>query len=351
MILLAFFIGILLLSRKRDERLKPVSVIIAARNEEKNLDSLIEALAIQDYPAKLFEVIIIDDRSEDYSLQLLAQKAAQYPWLSYDSIKIENPDFIAKKGALKLAISKAKYEILAFTDADCLPGRKWLAEINALMTDETDFLCGYSPLIGLKGISGLLKNLERSSIFAVIAGSFGLGWDITSVARNQVYRKSKFELIAGFSGLGDQRSGDDDLLLQKMSPVLRKRNFIFAAQAAVPSRDKQNLSDQINLETRRASKWNLYPLQIKLLTLFIMVYYFSLIGVLILTITGSVPLHDFIFINLIKIAAEFMLLWLFLLKIGQIRQLQAFLLAEILYIPYYIYFGLRGTFGSYSWKK
>jgi len=351
LLLLAFFIGILSLPHQRDQKQKPISVLIAARNEATHLNGVIEALADQDYPKELYEVIIIDDRSNDNSRQLLQQKAAEYNWLHYDSIIKENPNMIAKKGALVLAISKAQHEIMAFTDADCLPGKKWLTEINALMTDNTDFLCGYSPLIGLKGILGALKSLERSSIFAVIAGSFGMGWSMTSVARNQVYRKSKFQLIDGFAGLGNQRSGDDDLLLQKMAPVIKKHNFIFAPQAAVPSIDKQNYTDQIHLETRRASKWKLYPFPIKMLTLFIMIYYLMLISAMILTILGLIPVLTLVFINLLKITAEFILLFLFLLKIKQIRQLLVFPLAEILYIPYYIYFGLRGTFGKYSWKK
>jgi poly-beta-1,6-N-acetyl-D-glucosamine synthase len=351
LILFAFFTGILLLPRQRDQKQKPISVLIAARNEASHLNSVIEALADQDYPKEMYEVIIIDDRSHDDTIHLLQQKAAKYSWLHYDSIIQENPKMIAKKGALTLAISKAKHEILAFTDADCLPEKKWLAEINALMTDETDFLCGYSPLVGIKGILGLLKSLERSSIFAMIAGSFGIGWSVTSVARNQIYRKSKFQLIDGFAGLGNQRSGDDDLLLQKMAPVLRKHNFIFEPQATVPSIDKENFSDQIHLETRRASKWRLYPLPVKLLTLFFMIYYLILISALILAITGSIPLLTVVVINLIKIASEFLLLALFLHKIKQIRQLLVFPLAELLYIPFYIYFGFRGTFGKYSWKK
>ncbi len=350
LILFFFIIGILILSRRRDTEIKPVSVIIAARNEEMRLPELIEALAVQDYPAGKFEVLIIDDRSSDRTSQILKDKAVEYGWLRYASLTEENPALVGKKGALALGIQMAEHEILAFTDADCIPGRKWLSEINGLMTSGTDFLCGYSPLKGTSLIN-LLKNLERSSIFAVIAGSFGIGWDITSVARNQVYRKSRFELIKGFSGIGEQYSGDDDLLLQKMSRVIRKRNFIFDPQAATLSYDKQKIQDHIHLETRRASKWRLYPFSIKLMTLYIFIYYLLMIVILISTVIGVFPLITLIKLTLIKTGSEFLLLFLFLLRVRQLRQLLIFPLAELLYIPYYIYFGLRGTFGDYTWKK
>ncbi len=350
LILFLFIIGILTLSRKRDAEIKPVSVIIAARNEEMRLPELIAALAAQDYPAEKYEVIIIDDRSSDRTVQILKDNADEYSWLCYASLTEENPALVGKKGALASGIQMAEHEILAFTDADCLPGRKWLSEINSLMTPETDFLCGYSPLGGNSFISRL-KNLERSSIFAVIAGSFGIGWDLTSVARNQVYRKSRFELIKGFSGIGEQRSGDDDLLLQKMSPVIRKRNFIFDPEAGVLSYDKQKIRDHIDLETRRASKWKLYPFPIKILTLFILVYYLLLTAILVTAISGIYPWITFIKLALIKAGSEFLLLFLFLFRVKQLRQLLMFPLAEIFYIPYFIYFGLKGTFGTYKWKK
>lgn len=351
LLLITFVIGILILPGKRDKYLKSISVIIAARNEERHITALLKAISNQDYPAISFEVIFVDDRSIDRTWQILEKESKKYSWLQIYRIIEENPELVGKKGALKLAITKAKYDILAFTDADCLPGRKWLKEINALMTNETDFLCGYSPLKSSGKIFSLLKNLERSSIFAVIAGSFGLGWDLTSVARSQVYRKSKFIKINGFTGIGKQRSGDDDLLLQKMSPVINKRNFIFDPLASVVSIDKPNIKEQVHLETRRASKWKLYPLPIKLLTLFILVYYLIICCTLILAIFGRISWLSFIYINLFKVISEFILLFIFLIKTSQLRQLLVFPIAELLYIPYYIYFGLRGTFGTYSWKK
>jgi poly-beta-1,6-N-acetyl-D-glucosamine synthase len=348
-VILSFSVGIFRLSKKRDLELKPLSVVIAARNEEANIEKLIEALDAQDYPEALFEVIIVDDRSEDNTYEILKKKEAEYNWLRISRIIKENVNLIGKKGALAQGISEAKHEILAFTDADCIPGKKWLSEINVLMTHETDFLCGFSPLIGYSLINKL-KNLERSSIFAVIAGSFGLGLGLVSVARNQVYRKSSFLRIGGFGELGKEKSGDDDLMLQKLSPVLKKRNFIFSPEAAVPSLDKQNTREQINLETRRASKWRLYPPAIKLLTLFIFIYYLYLTMIFILTIVCIFPLTAFIYQILMKLSSEFILLWIFLSRQKQLRQLLWFPLAELIYIPYYVYFGLRGTFGSYTWK-
>lgn len=345
-LLLFFTCGIFLLSRKRDTVIKPISVLIAARNEETNIPALITALSGLNYPKDKMEVIVVDDRSTDRTFSLLETEAQQHEWLSCYQVTTESTVITGKKGALDVAIRHSQYEILAFTDADCRPQKDWLSEINALMTPETDFLCGYSPLIGSGSVMNLLKNLERASIFAVIAGSFGWNWDLTSVARNQVYRKSRFEEINGFAEIGQYRSGDDDLLLQKMSHVLRKRNFLFSTAASVPSLDKDSTTDMIALETRRASKWRLYPLSIKLVTLAIFVYYLILMFSLILA-----PWQVFCIALGLKVITEFLLLTVFLFRIRQLQLLTVFPLAEILYLPYFIYFGLKGTFGKYKWKN
>ena len=349
LLILAFSVGIFLLSRKKDSKTKPISVIIAARDEAENIDELINCLKVLDYPHDMFEVIVVDDRSSDATFQKLNILQQQFDWLSCYKVEKENPQLVGKKGALALAIKHAKFEILAFTDADCRPNKNWLIEINAAMTDNTDFLCGYSPLIGKSSIVNKLKNLERVSIFAVIAGSFGLHWDLTSVARNQVYRKSKFYEIDGFAGIGIHRSGDDDLLLQKMSPVLRKRNFMFSA--AVPSFDKVSGKAMMDLETRRASKWRLYQLSIKLLTLLIFIYYISLTVAFAAVLFSLLDWYDLLLIIFAKFLAELILIALFLAKIKQLKLLLYFPLAELLYVPYYLYFGIKGTFGKYKWKN
>jgi hypothetical protein len=202
-------------------------------------------------------------------------------------------------------------------------------------------------LTGKKTWINSLKNLERASIFAVIAGSFGWNLDLTSVARSQVYRKSPFLKIKGFASIGKHRSGDDDLLLQKMSPHLRRRNFIFSPAAAVPSFDKESRAEMISLETRRASKWQYYPLHIKLLTLMIFIYYICLAAAFFTNISW-IALSLMI---CLKISAEFVLLFVFLKRINRTGLLSLFPIAEILYIPYYIFFGIKGTFGKYKWKN
>jgi glycosyltransferase involved in cell wall biosynthesis len=350
-LLLFFTIGLFRFKKNKNSTdFKPISIIIAARNEERNIGNLLQCLTRQNYPSDKYEMIIADDRSTDKTAAILESFQTKYSHIKTVKITHELPTLIGKKNALTAAIQLAQYDILAFTDADCLPSSNWLKEINQHFTDEIDFIAGYSPLlIKPKGLC-FLKNLERASIFALTAGSFGWNWKITCTARNLAYRKKIFQNVNGFAGIGHLKSGDDDLMLQKLAPVCRKVNFMFSQDSFVPSVDNKNAAEQIHLETRRASKWKYYPVVIQIITLLTFSYYLLLGKITIQSIFQKkwkmlIPVHG------VKIVSEFFLLSVFLAKIKQKKWLVAFPLAELIYIPYFIFFAIKGTCGNYKWKN
>ena len=350
-IIFTFAIGVLFLKKGRNSRTNSISIIVAARNEEKYLPLLLEKIANQNYPLDKYEIVIADDRSTDRTSEIIRGFQDKYNNIKAIRIEKENIKLVGKKGALDDAIKAAKYEILAFTDADCLPSENWLQEINKHFSEETDFVAGYSPLINSSKFLLMLKNLERASIFAVTAGGFAWNWGVTCTARNMAYRKSIFNKVNGFEGIGHLKSGDDDLMLQKMNKYIRKMNFMFTSDSIVFSNDKEDLREHADLESRRASKWKYYPFSIKLMTLFIFLYYSVFIFSLICTIIGTIQLSSFFNLFLIKTIPEFLLLFFFLIRIREIKLLAVFPLAEFIYLPYFIFFALKGTFGKFKWKE
>jgi len=351
LIVLSFFFGIFFLKKGENKEFNKFSIIIAASNEEKYLPGLLEKLVNQDYPKENYEIIIADDRSTDKTPLITKEYSQRFPNLKAVRIDEESGKLIGKKNALLAAIKNSVNEILVFTDADCIPTKNWLSEINKYFDNTIDFVTGYSPLISNKRKLNYLKNLERAAHFAVVAGSLGLNWKITCAARNMAYRKSLFEKVNGFTGIGHHRSGDDDLMLQKMAKHIRKTNFMFSQDAIVPSYDKDNLQDMAHLETRRASKWFHYPLPVKMMTLFFLIYYLTFCYSFFSFVSGYLNTNFFFIIFLLKIIPELLLTFLFLLKTKRIKLMLVFPLLELIYIPYYIIFGFKGTFGKYRWKN
>ncbi len=350
-IIFTFAIGILLLKKGNNKQINAIAIIVAARNEEKYLPLLLEKIANQNYPHDKYEIVLADDRSTDKTSKIIREFQNKYKNIKMVSIKKENKTLVGKKGALDAAIKSAKYEILAFTDADCLPSENWLKEINKYFSEETDFVAGYSPLINSSKLLSMLKNLERASIFAVTAGGFAWNWGVTCTARNLAYRKELFQKVNGFEGIGHLKSGDDDLMLQKMNRHIRKMNFMFTSDSEVVSHDKEKMHEHADLESRRASKWKYYPFNIKLMTLFIFLFYSVFISSLICAIIGTIKLSSFFNLFFVKTIPEFLLLFFFLIRIKKIKLLSLFPLAELIYLPYFIFFALKGTFGKFKWKE
>ncbi len=348
-LLIAFFtIGLLKKNKSANNEKNNISVIVAARNEEKNIINLLKSFEKQTY--KNFELIIIDDRSTDNTYKLVEKYIpyALYPMKLYKITQTD--DRSGKKRAVSFGIGKSSYDILAFTDADCMVPKNWLEEINKAFDSQTDFICGYSELIYQNKFMTYIKNIERSGYMASVAGAYAFNIDLSAAASNMAYRKRLFYYVKGFENIDNVKSGDDDLLLHKMKKKIRKLKFLLNPKTVVISFVDKSLSQQYETEKRRASKWKLYPWNIKLLSLFIFIYYIVfLIGSVYLLITGD--FEKFLFLVLIKIIPEFLLILIFLIKIGRLKYIVVFPLAELIYIPYYIFFGLKGLKGKYTWKE
>jgi glycosyltransferase involved in cell wall biosynthesis len=162
-----------------------ISVVLAAYNEEKLIGRCIEAIQNQDFPKNEYEIVVVDNNSKDRTSQIV-KKAGITPLL-YD----------AHQGAIwakDYAVDKAKGEIVVVTDADSIPAKNWLKEIDQIMQDKKIKLAGGKVYpIGNSLTSRLL--LETFDIFAAILSIFGvpLVW-----GSNMVVRKSAFEQVGGF---------------------------------------------------------------------------------------------------------------------------------------------------------
>ncbi len=350
-LIFSFFIGIVFLENSKNTKINNISIIVAARNEEKHLPNLLDSLISQNYQKENYEIVVVDDRSEDNTAAIVKKYQSKNCNITLLQVKNESKHLLGKKGALDKGIRSAKYDILSFTDADCVPTRNWLAQINRHFTGDTDVVAGYSFIHYKNSFFKFLKNLERSSLFAVIAGSFGWNLGITITAGNMAYRKELFYKVGGFGDIGKIRSGDDDLLIQKMGKFARRMKFMFHPDSVINTGRDSTTSSQINQETRRGSKWRYYPASIKIMTLFIFIYYFIFTGSILLFLFAYLSTTLFIIILFLKLIPEFLLITLFLARIKRLRLMWVFPIAELIYIPYFVFFGLKGTFGKYKWKE
>ncbi|WP_231465186.1 glycosyltransferase [Pedobacter sp. Leaf132] len=190
----------------------PVSVIICARNEIKNLQQHLPAIFNQNYPQ--FEVVVVNDRSWDGTEEYLEHLEKQHPNLKVVKI-LDNDKFIAgKKFAVTMGIKAAKYDWLVFTDADCVPDSdNWIRCMQKPADEATEIVIGYSPYLKKRSLLNALIRFE-TFFTAVNYLAFALkGMPYMGVGRNMAYKKSLFFKNKGFAAHMHIPSGDDDLFV------------------------------------------------------------------------------------------------------------------------------------------
>jgi glycosyltransferase involved in cell wall biosynthesis len=192
----------------------PVSVIICARNEEKNLEKNLPAILLQDYPD--FEVIVVNDCSGDDSHMILRGFSSLYKHLKVVTINEHERFKHGKKFAVSLGIKAATNEHLLFTDADCEPNSSnWIDRMQRHFQGKVEIVLGYSPYKFEKGFVNKLIRFETFST-ALNYFSFALaGRPYMGVGRNMAYTRSLFFKGKGFASHMHILSGDDDLFVNQ----------------------------------------------------------------------------------------------------------------------------------------
>lgn len=199
---------------------EPVSVVICAKNEAKNLHKNIPLFFSQDYPE--FQVVVVNDCSSDESEEILEEFESKYENLHVVYLKEDEINEHDKKLALTLGIKGAKHELLLLTDADCVPVSKdWISRMVQNFTPGIDIVLGYG---GYKKAKGFLNKIIRFDTFFIGLQYLSYALDKNTymgIGRNMAYRKSLFFKNKGFATHYHIQSGDDDLFINR---VARKDN-------------------------------------------------------------------------------------------------------------------------------
>jgi len=192
--------------------MQPVSIIICARNESENLRNFLPAVLEQDYPD--YEVIVVNDCSEDNSYDVLGTFSLQYPNLKISTINKDSKFSHNKKFAQFIGIKAAKNEILLFTDADCQPeSDKWIQSMASHFDDKTSFVLGYGGYLNEKGLLNKYIRYDNMTIAMQYLGMAIRGVPYMGVGRNLAYRRSVFFDNKGYGTHNHIISGDDDLFV------------------------------------------------------------------------------------------------------------------------------------------
>ena len=240
-----------------------VSVIVCAKNEEKNLRDYLQALMTQDYPE--YEVIVVNDGSEDDTRTYLEYWQKRYQNLKVTFVPVGAKVASTKKLAITLGAKAAQYDYLLLTDADCRPeSPHWIREMVAGFDSSAeqrrepnsrepkDIVLGFGAYFIKPGLLNRMIQFDTLLNGLQYLGMAASGHPYMGVGRNLAYSKRLFFEHGGFLGMLENKAGDDDLFVNRWA-TKSNTTVVCTPQSLTWSVPKASLKDWLHQKRRHLS--------------------------------------------------------------------------------------------------
>lgn len=355
-----------------------ISIIIPARNEAKNIFNILHDISEQNYPAELFEVIVIDDHSDDDTYAISCAFAETHPQFKIVKLAdlLEQADIKSafKKRAIEAAVKSATGTLIITTDADCRVQKTWLQHIAAFYEKENGKLIA-APVCfyGVGGRFQQFQALDFCGMQAITGASLSMGMFNMANGANLAYEKEAFLKVNGYQDIDKKASGDDMLLVYKIAQQYPEQvKFLKDKLAVVYTKPTETINEFLQQRFRWTSKSRSY--QDKRITAILgLVYLFVLsiwvnalyfIGKLIYssifpdrTLEGFLnflPALILLLMTIFQIICKSIIDYYFLKSASTFfrRQdlMKSFFTSELLHIWYIPFVGTFGNILQYKWK-
>jgi len=188
-----------------------ISVIVAAKDEQENIEACVRTMLDQDYPN--FEMIACNDRSDDATGDILARVAAEDDRLTAVNVRSLPDGWCGKNNAMREGVSRASGDWLCMIDADCRQlSRRTLSTAMQHALDTKADLLSVLPTLEMKGF--------WENVVQPVCGGVMLIWfdkdKVNSPHRRHAYangafmliRREAYEAVGGHEAVKDQVNED-----------------------------------------------------------------------------------------------------------------------------------------------
>ncbi|RYZ51464.1 MAG: glycosyltransferase [Sphingobacteriales bacterium] len=331
-----------------------ISVIIPARNEADNIAACLQSILENSYPSDSYEVIVVDDHSEDDTASIV------------DSFNDQNvkclrlADYMAageklnafKKKALDTGISEARGEIILTTDADCIVPKTWLRQMNDAFGQERVMVAAPVKFSDDGSVLQIFQCLDFMTLQGITVAARELKLGNMCNGANLGFTKQAFHTVDGYRGDTHLASGDDFLLMVKLDRMYKGRLRVLPSEAAiVTTAPQKSWKGFFRQRIRWASKSGKY--QDHVLTFILLLIYGFNACLFLLAAAGLFePGYWQLLAGLLmlKTSAELFFLVPVARFFGSSRLLLWFPLLQPLHIFYIVLAGFLGFWGNYEWK-
>jgi glycosyltransferase involved in cell wall biosynthesis len=332
-----------------------ISIIIPARNESRNIGNCIDSILAQRYPRELFEIIVVDDHSEDDTAAIVKAYAMDNVHSISLAEQIQDGGKLNsyKKAALAAAIRHSKGELIVTTDADCTAPNTWLSLVAARYEqDKPAMIVGPVTYTTNNSIVQLFQLIDFMSMQGITAAAHALKLGNMSNGANLAFAKSAYNEVNGYEGIDKLASGDDYLLMMKINKKypggIAYLKSPYATMRTLPQPDWRSFLQQ---RIRWASKSGKYDDK-RLTAILLLVYLFNvaILAAGVAAIFNGVYLSILCAMLVVKIVLEFVFLIPVARFFNKEYALSYFIVLQPLHVLYIVIAGFLGFAGKYEWK-
>ncbi len=331
-----------------------VTILVAARNEEENIFNCINSLLNQSYKKELVEIILLDDFSEDNTVeiakQFMAVKILQLKEFLGEAFQYK----ANKKRAISLGVEQAKNKVIITTDGDCVYYKNWLKS-KMQFYSKTQAKMITSPVLFFSEESVFSKFMELDLISLMGITAAGIKNKLPSMVNgaNLLFEKAVFEEVNGFEGNENIASGDDVFLMQKIHQVYPNTiKFLKNNEAIAFTKAPKNFTEFVNQRIRWTSKSKKHanPKVRNVLVINVLFYLILTFGLFVL------PFFNFNYfkISIVLFGLKMLVDFIFFKNLTHFfakeKLLRSFLIIEIMHLPYISILGFLSLLSNYTWK-
>ena len=354
--ILAFTFGLYNLKEKfftfNNKNNVKASVLIAARNEEKNIGNLLKSLYNQTFSKELFEVIIIDDHSEDETISFVENFLKEHKDINLKFFKAEKE---GKKYAISQALHLAENELILVTDADCFLKETWIESIvNFYKEENCKMILAPVLLSPAETFFEKIQVLEHLSLIGSTAGSAAIGFPVMCNGANMAYERLAALEVEKQRKDFNIPSGDDMFLMEYFIKNYGAENvkFLLSKTAIVKTNTCKNISEFFRQRRRWVSKTKSYTSWKILSTAFVVLFFnLSIISLLVSALFSPTLLIPYFLLTFLKFLIDYPLLRNITTFMNQKNLLIWTLPLEFVYPFYAVITAISGMLINVKWKR
>ena len=333
-----------------------ISVVVAARNEERVIRETLLSLARQNYPRDRYEIVVVNDRSTDATGRIIQEMQQLIPNLRSITITDKQENISPKKRALIEAVKTINSGYILTTDADCLHDEGWLAGYVAMIGDNLGIATGLTVFHleeyrnSYERIWQNMQNIEYISEQLVAAGTIGHNIGFTANGNNMLFNRQIYERYEQEAVQKQVISGDDFFIIQTAQKYRYRLRFSLNPATIVHTPPQRTIKDLLNQRARWSSKISRASSPVVFFAANTFIYYLGL--TLYPLLLFFMPQYWVIFPLLygIKIVADTAYVSYGYKKLGLKLSAIDYILLQLVHAPFIILCAIIGILFGFDWK-